>query len=122
MKNLLQWYGRLKSFHLVKETGENNSRGYGFCEYADDACAEQALAALNGMKIGQRIINLRRTQDHHPSSFKNVQALTADEKEHFFEHLGTFLQFCSQIIGRPVAQEKISKEQEEVKKRNQETE
>ena len=71
VKNLLQRYGRLKSFHLVKETGEQNSKGYGFCEYADDACAENALSLLNGMKIGSRNINLRRTQDHHPSSLKN---------------------------------------------------
>lgn len=49
VKNLLQRYGRLKSFHLVKETGEANSRGFGFCEYADDACAENALSILNGM-------------------------------------------------------------------------
>ena len=61
VKNLLQRYGRLKSFHLVKETGEHNSKGYGFCEYADDACAESALSLLNGMKIGSRNINLRRT-------------------------------------------------------------
>jgi splicing factor U2AF subunit len=61
VKNLLQRYGRLKSFHLVKETGETNSRGFGFCEYVDDACAENALSELNGMKIGTRIINLRRT-------------------------------------------------------------
>ena len=71
VKNLLQRYGRLKSFHLVKETGELNSKGYGFCEYADDACAESALSLLNGMKIGSRNINLRRTQDHHPSTLKN---------------------------------------------------
>jgi hypothetical protein len=30
--------------------------------------------------------------------------------------------YCSQIIGKPPAQEKVSKEQEEVRKRNQETE
>jgi hypothetical protein len=77
---------------------------------------------LNGMKIGQRIINLRRTQDHHPSSFKNSQDLTMEEKEHFFDNLGNFLHYCSQIIGKPVTQEKISKEQEEMRRRNQETE
>ena len=71
VKNLLQRYGRLKSFHLVKETGEQTSKGYGFCAYADDACAENALSLLNGMKIGYRNINLRRTQDHHPLSLNN---------------------------------------------------
>lgn len=103
MKNLLQRYGRLKSFHLVKETGEQNSKGYGFCEYADDACAESALSLLNGMKIGSRNINLRRTQDHHPLTLKNQQTLSTNEQEKFFACLPDFLTHCSQIIGKPVA-------------------
>jgi splicing factor U2AF 65 kDa subunit len=70
VKNMLQRYGRLRSFHLVKETGELISRGFGFCEYVEDSCAENALSILNGMEIGSRVINLRRTQDHHPASIK----------------------------------------------------
>jgi len=101
VKNLLQRYGRLRSFHLVKETGELHSRGFGFCEYVDDACAENALSMLNGMKIGSRIINLRRTQDHHPASLKNTTQLTQDEKEGFFDKISEFLTYCSQIIGKP---------------------
>ena len=80
VKNLLQRYGRLRSFHLVKETGELNSRGFGFCEYVDDACAENALSMLNGMKIGTRTINLRRTQDHHPATLKSTSQFTDEEK------------------------------------------
>ena len=95
VKNLLQRHGRLRSFHLVKETGELNSRGFGFCEYVDDACAENALSILNGMKIGSRIINLRRTQDHHPTSLKTTTQLTEEEKLVFFERLPLFLTYCS---------------------------
>jgi len=87
---------------LVKETGESNSRGFGFCEYVDDACAENALSELNGMKIGTRIINLRRTQDHHPASLKDTQQLTFEQKDTFFKNLHIFLQYCAQIIGRPL--------------------
>lgn len=122
VKNLLQRHGRLRSFHLVKETGELNSRGFGFCEYVDDACAEDALSILNGMKIGQRIINLRRTQDHHPTSLKQAAQLTDEEKQVFFERLPQFLTYCSQIIGKPLTQERISREQEDLRQRNQETE
>ena len=85
----------------MKETGELNSRGFGFCEYVDDACTEQALSMLNGMKIGSRIINLRRTQDHHPASLKNTTQLTSEEKDKFFTALPIFLTYCSQIIGKP---------------------
>ncbi len=87
----------------MKETGELHSRGFGFCEYVDDACAENALSMLNGMKIGSRIINLRRTQDHHPASLKNTTQLTQDEKEGFFDKISEFLTYCSQIIGKPQA-------------------
>jgi hypothetical protein len=80
-----------------------NSRGFGFCEYVDDACAENALSLLNGMKIGARIINLRRTQDHHPASLKTTTTFTDQEKEQFFEKMSLFLTYCSQIIGKPQA-------------------
>ena len=104
----------------MKETGDLNSRGFGFCEYVEDKCAENALSILNGMEIGSRVINLRRTQDHHPSSIKTQ--LTDEEKVEFVDRLPQFLNYCSQIIGRPLAQEHVSKEQEELRKRNQETE
>ena len=72
------------------------------------------------MEIGSRVINLRRTQDHHPASIKTQ--LTDEEKVEFIERLPQFLDLCSQIIGRPQAQEQSVKEQEELRKRNQEAE
>jgi len=55
------------------------------------------------MKIGARIINLRRTQDHHPASLKTTTTFTDQEKEQFFEKMSLFLTYCSQIIGKPQA-------------------
>lgn len=70
------------------------------------------------MKIGSRIINLRRTQDHHPTSLKQTTQLSEEEKAVFFERLPLFLTYCSQIIGKPQTQERVSREQEELRKRN----
>jgi splicing factor U2AF subunit len=44
IKNLLKNYGRLKSFHLVKDTKDlTSSRGYGFCEYTDERGVQNAI-------------------------------------------------------------------------------
>ena len=63
VKNLLLNYGRLKSFHLVKENKDlTTSRGFGFCEYTDERGVQNAIKFLNGLKIQGRSINVRRTQ------------------------------------------------------------
>jgi len=61
---MLQNYGTLKSFHLVKETGEQQSRGFAFCEFANDQFTENALNMLNGTKLGTRTLTVRRTGLH----------------------------------------------------------
>ena len=55
VKNLLQRHGRLRSFHLVKETGELNSRGFGFCEYVDE------ITQLKERRIKKIAINYLKT-------------------------------------------------------------
>jgi len=51
---LLQAFGKVKSFHLVRNTedGGQNSKGYCFVEYADPAVTPIAMQGLNGMDIG----------------------------------------------------------------------
>jgi RNA recognition motif-containing protein len=50
---LLQAFGKVKSFHLVKNEPESMlSKGYCFVEYVDPAVTPIAVAGLNGMDIG----------------------------------------------------------------------
>lgn len=49
---LLSAFGKIKAFHLVKNEGELNSKGYCFVEYADPAITHLAVQGLNGMDIG----------------------------------------------------------------------
>lgn len=60
VKELLQAFGPLKSFHLVKELNTNMSKGYGFCEYLDPSVTDQACLGLNDMKLGDKTLTVRR--------------------------------------------------------------
>lgn len=59
VKELLQAFGLLKSFHLVKEAGSASSKGYGFCEYVEMSATHAACAGLNGMSIGDKTLTVR---------------------------------------------------------------
>ncbi|KDO24583.1 hypothetical protein SPRG_10114 [Saprolegnia parasitica CBS 223.65] len=59
VKELLQAFGALKSFHLVKELNTNLSKGYGFCEYMDPEVTQVACAGLNDMQIGDKTLTVR---------------------------------------------------------------
>lgn len=60
VKELLQAFGPLRSFHLVKELNSNLSKGYGFCEYMDLNVTDAACLGLNGMKLGDKTLTVRR--------------------------------------------------------------
>ena len=50
---LLQAFGRVKAFHLVRDAGSPTSKGYGFVEYSDGAAVtDVAVMGLEGMDLG----------------------------------------------------------------------
>jgi splicing factor U2AF 65 kDa subunit len=74
MMELLDAFGKLKAFVLVKDTGTEQSRvsvdsnvqvmltdkGIAFCEYADPTATEIAVEGLNGMEIGDAKLRVQR--------------------------------------------------------------
>ncbi|KAG7400568.1 hypothetical protein PHYBOEH_005091 [Phytophthora boehmeriae] len=60
VKELLQAFGPLRSFHLVKELSSNLSKGYGFCEYMDINVTDAACLGLNDMRLGDKTLTVRR--------------------------------------------------------------
>lgn len=58
---LLQRFGHLKSFHLVKERDDKNSKGYAFCEFTNEDSTQACVKALNGVTMGHRTINVKRS-------------------------------------------------------------
>lgn len=60
VRELLMSFGQLKAFNLVKDTASGLSKGYAFCEYADAAITDEAIAGLNGMQLGEKKLIVQR--------------------------------------------------------------
>ncbi|CAH0384059.1 unnamed protein product [Bemisia tabaci] len=60
VKELLQSFGPLRAFNLVKDSATGLSKGYAFCEYADVVITDQAIAGLNGMQFGDKKLIVQR--------------------------------------------------------------
>lgn len=60
IRELLESFGPLRGFDLVKDRDNGNSKGYGFCVYQDPAVTDIACAALNGLKMGDKTLTVRR--------------------------------------------------------------
>ncbi|XP_013622715.1 PREDICTED: LOW QUALITY PROTEIN: splicing factor U2af large subunit A [Brassica oleracea var. oleracea] len=60
VRELLESFGALKGFDLVKDRENGNSKGYAFCVYQDVAVTDIACAALNGIKMGDKTLTVRR--------------------------------------------------------------
>ncbi|KAF6266766.1 hypothetical protein COO60DRAFT_1291678 [Scenedesmus sp. NREL 46B-D3] len=62
-KELLGSFGAIKSFDLVKDRETGNSKGYGFVVYSDPNVTDVACAGLNGLKMGDRTLTVRRAAE-----------------------------------------------------------
>nr|KAJ0189584.1 hypothetical protein LSAT_V11C800408030 [Lactuca sativa] len=60
IRELLESFGPLCGFDLVKDRDTGNSKGYGLCVYEDQAATDVACAALNGLKMGDKTLTVRR--------------------------------------------------------------
>ncbi|XP_059659211.1 splicing factor U2af large subunit B-like isoform X3 [Cornus florida] len=60
IRELLESFGPLHGFDLVRDRDTGNSKGYGFCIYKDPAAIDVACAALNGLKMGDKTLTVRR--------------------------------------------------------------
>ncbi|KAJ8554649.1 hypothetical protein ON010_g9835 [Phytophthora cinnamomi] len=60
VKELVEPFGALKSFTLVKDTATGASMGSALFEYEDDSVAAQAVEGLNGLSIGGILLSVQR--------------------------------------------------------------
>ncbi|KAJ8545546.1 hypothetical protein K7X08_018129 [Anisodus acutangulus] len=60
IKELLESFGPLRRFEVVKDRDTGNSKGYGFCTYQDPLVTDIACAALNGLKMADKTLTVRR--------------------------------------------------------------
>ncbi|XP_054817532.1 splicing factor U2af large subunit A-like [Prosopis cineraria] len=60
IRALVETFGQLRGFELVKDRDTGISKGYAFCAYQDPVVTDIACAALNGIKFGDKTLILRR--------------------------------------------------------------
>lgn len=60
LKELLQSFGELKSFILVKDSATEQSRGIAFCEYKDSSVTDTAVESLTDMELGDSKLKVTR--------------------------------------------------------------
>ncbi|KAG0610469.1 hypothetical protein M758_7G068200 [Ceratodon purpureus] len=86
IKELLESFGPLQGFDLVKDHDTGNSKGYGFCVYQDPSFStDLAIENLNGLKIGNRTLSMRRASASGKlkSDQENAGAFTLDAMSMF---------------------------------------
>ena len=59
VRELLEAFGPLRAFQLVKDPMTGAPRGYGYCEYADPSVTNIAVEGLNNMPIGDKTLTVR---------------------------------------------------------------
>lgn len=63
---LLSSFGTVKMLELVKDRETGQSKGYGFAEYEDASVVEIACLGLNGTKMGDRVLTVRKAGEVGP--------------------------------------------------------
>jgi len=74
IKKLLQSYGPLGAFNLIKDANTGLSKGYAFFEYQDPSIIDAACQGLNMMEIGDKTLTVRRANQQGGSAQKASQA------------------------------------------------
>ncbi|CAL9238020.1 unnamed protein product [Arabidopsis halleri] len=60
IREILECLGPLRGFNFLKDRQTGDSKGYAFCVYQDPSVTDIACAALNGIKMGDKTLEVRR--------------------------------------------------------------
>ena len=63
IRELLGQFGKIRGFDLVKDKETGNSKGYGFVLYEDTSVTDMACAGLNGLRMGDKTLTVRRANE-----------------------------------------------------------
>ncbi|XP_076894371.1 splicing factor U2af large subunit A-like [Bidens hawaiensis] len=75
VRELLESFGLLRIFDFVKDRETGYSKGYAFCVYQDLSVTDIACWALDGVKLGDKTLTVRRANHGqiHPNAFSLSQ-------------------------------------------------
>lgn len=62
VRELLEAFGPIAKFDLVRDKETGNSKGYGFVVYEDVSVTDIACQGLNGMQMGDKTLTVRRAE------------------------------------------------------------
>ena len=68
VQELFSTFGPLRAFHLVRDRDSLQSKGYAFFEYLNPALTDEAVNGLNGIRIGEKTLTVRRAQSKEPTA------------------------------------------------------
>ncbi|CAI9093972.1 OLC1v1029597C1 [Oldenlandia corymbosa var. corymbosa] len=63
IRELLESFGPLRGMDLVKDGETGKSKGYAFCVYQDTSVSGIACAGLNGIRMGDKTLTVRRMNE-----------------------------------------------------------
>ncbi|KAJ4981611.1 hypothetical protein NE237_032448 [Protea cynaroides] len=86
IRELLESFGPLRGFDLVKDRDTGNSKGYGFCVYQDPAVIDVACAALNGLKMGDKTLTVRRATASSGQAKPDQEIILAQAQQQLAMH------------------------------------
>ncbi|MCH5290633.1 MAG: RNA-binding protein [Treponema sp.] len=66
LQSLCEQYGTVLSAVVIKDRDTQQSKGFGFVEFADDAAAEKAIAVLNGKEVDGRRVRVNVAEEKQP--------------------------------------------------------
>lgn len=64
IRELLEYFGPLRVFNILKDKETGIAKGQGFCAYQDPSVTDIACAALHKMSVGDRKLAVRRAVNH----------------------------------------------------------
>lgn len=83
IKQLLQVFGKLRAFNLVRDSQTSASKGFAFCEYVDVSITDTVVAKLNGLKVGDKTLSVARAMlGRMQDGSINAEAFLNAEPEH----------------------------------------
>ena len=91
VKELLSTYGQLRAFFLAKDQSTGLSKGYCFFQYEDASVTDSAIQGLNGIKIGDRQLAVRRHTPSQNPSVANTNNINGIDQSGVFNPLNAMI-------------------------------
>ncbi|GMT35262.1 hypothetical protein PFISCL1PPCAC_26559 [Pristionchus fissidentatus] len=92
LKDAFAVYGEVSEAKVIRDAQTQKSKGYGFVSFPDRACAEKAMAGMNGQMLGRRAIRTnwatRRPSDEAREKLTFEQVFNSTKPENTSVYVG----------------------------------